>query len=452
MFVTIKSFIKKKREQIKKLGIIFFVINQIFLIIKLFSKFIYSIIFLPLYFFLLILRPFLLIRISVLPTEKIGPFAILTGIHLSEKKIFKKKTIDIFYISKNICNSQLLNIFKNKINLMPQKIIEPIDKINNFLKYFFKFPSDHIILKKRRGSDYYNIVESAKIKYEFSNEEKELAEKKLEEMGLKNKKFVCLIVRDSKFTKKNFKHLKTSHNNFRNSEINNFKLAAKSLSKKGVFVVRIGRDTKKKFLVNDKKIIDYSHSKYISDLMDIYLISKCEFLISTGTGLDSVGFIFRKPICYVNSCPLAILQNSGSKNIVLTKRHFYKNKELSLKDIFNHKVANADNPGDYSRRKVSIKEHSPLQIKNTILEMYYKIIKKNKLKKDQLKVQQKFKKIFLKNIFLMVKKSENSKIFKEQFNSIFVNSAVKGEFLPKEYVLSSNYSYSYLIRNNWWLN
>ena len=52
----------------------------------------------------------------------------------------------------------------------------------------------------------------------------------------------------------------------------------------------------------------------------------------------------------------------------------------------------------------------------------------------------------------MVKKSENSKIFKEQFNSIFVNSAVKGEFLPKEYVLSSNYSYSYLIRNNWWLN
>ena len=31
---------------------------------------------------------------------------------------------------------------------MPQKIIEPIDKINNFLKYFFKFPSDHIILKK----------------------------------------------------------------------------------------------------------------------------------------------------------------------------------------------------------------------------------------------------------------------------------------------------------------
>ena len=32
----------------------------------------------------------------------------------------------------------------------------------------------------------------------------------------------------------------------------------------------------------------------------------------------------------------------------------------------------------------------------------------------------------------MVKKSDNSKILNEQFNSIFVNNAEKGEFLPKE--------------------
>ena len=115
--------------------------------------------------------------------------------------------------------------------------------------------------------------------------------------------------------------------------------------------------------------------------MDIYLISKSEFIISTHLGLDSVGFIFRKPICYVNSCPLANLQNSGSKNIVLTKRHFYKNKELSLKGIFNHGVAFAAQLKDYSKKRVKIKEQNPTQIKNTVLEgMYFKIIKKNKQK------------------------------------------------------------------------
>ena len=177
MLFKTKFFLKKKAEQIRKFGIIFFVTKQFHLTVKLFSNFIYCILFLPLYFFLLILRPFILIRISVIPTEKIGPFAILTGIYLSEKKVFQKKTLDIFYISKNICNLQLLNIFKKKIIIKSKTIIEPIDKINNFLKYFFKFPTDHIILKKRRGSDYYNIVEKAKIKYEFNNEDKKLAEK-----------------------------------------------------------------------------------------------------------------------------------------------------------------------------------------------------------------------------------------------------------------------------------
>ena len=452
MFLKNKPFIKKKIGQIKKLGIISFVIKNSYITTKLFLGFSYCLFFLPFYFIILILKPFLLIRISPLPTEKIGPMAILTGIYLSEKKIFKKKNLDIFYIKDNICNLALFNIFKKKILLMPKIIVEPINKINNFFKFFFKFPTDHTILKKRSGSDYYNIVENAKIKYEFSNEEKKLAEQTLEKMGLKGKKFVCLIVRDSKFTKKNFKHLKTSHNNFRNSEIINFKLAAKALSKKGLFVVRIGRDAEKKFLTNDKKIIDYSFSRYISDLMDIYLISKSEFIISTHLGLDSVGFIFRKPICYVNSCPLANVQNSGSKNIVLTKRHFYKNKELSLKGIFNHGVAFAAQLKDYSKKRVKIKEQNPTQIKNTVLEMYFKIIKKNKPKKNQLKLQKKFKKLFLKNIFQLVKNYGDNEYAIEHFNPIFVKNALKGELLPDQYMLSSNFSHTYLTKNKWWLD
>ncbi len=451
MFLNNK-FIIKKKNQIKKSGIILFFIKKLFIMIKLILSFAYCIFFLPFYLILLIVRPFLLIRISLLPTEKIGPLAILTGIYLSEKKIFKRRNLDIFYTKESICNLALFNIFKKKILLMPKEIIEPIDKINNFFNIFFRFPTDHIILKKRCGSDYYNIVEKTKINYEFSNEEKKLAEKTLEEMGLKGKKFVCLIVRDSKFTKKNFKHLKTSHNNYRNSEIKNFKLASKALSKKGLFVVRMGRDAKKRFSINDKKIIDYSFSKYISDLMDIYLISKSEFIISTLLGLDSVGFIFRKPICYVNSCPLANVQNSGSKNIVLTKRHFYKNKELSLKGVFNHGVAFATSLKGYSNKRIKIKEHSPSQIKNTVLEMYFKIIKKNKPKKNQFKVQKKFKKVFLKNIFQLVINSGDNKHIKEQFNPIFVKNALNGKLLPSQYLLSSNYSHAYLTKNKWWLD
>ena len=49
----------------------------------------------------------------------------------------------------------------------------------------------------------------------------------------------------------------------------------------------------------------------------------------------------------------------------------------------------------------------------------------------------------------MVKKSDNEN-FKEQFNSIFVNNALKGNFCLKN-MLSSNYSLLF-NKNNWWLN
>ena len=122
------------------MGIISFVIKNSYITTKLFLGFSYCLFFLPFYFIILILKPFLLIRISPLPTEKIGPMAILTGIYLSEKKIFKKKNLDIFYIKDNICNLALFNIFKKKILLMPKIIVEPIDKINNFFKIFLNFP------------------------------------------------------------------------------------------------------------------------------------------------------------------------------------------------------------------------------------------------------------------------------------------------------------------------
>ena len=88
MFLKNKPFIKKKIGQIKKLGIISFVIKNSYITTKLFLGFSYCLFFLPFYFIILILKPFLLIRISPLPVEKIGPLAILTGIYLSEKKNF----------------------------------------------------------------------------------------------------------------------------------------------------------------------------------------------------------------------------------------------------------------------------------------------------------------------------------------------------------------------------
>ena len=58
----------------------------------------------------------------------------------------------------------------------------------------------------------------------------------------------------------------------------------------------MGSIVKENISTNNNKIINYANSQNRTDFLDIYLISKCKFYISTGTGLDLVATLFRKPL------------------------------------------------------------------------------------------------------------------------------------------------------------
>ena len=59
------------------------------------------------------------------------------------------------------------------------------------------------------------------------------------------------------------------------------------------------------FGITHNRIIDYANSALKSDFLDVWLMSKCEFCISTSTGFDRVATAFRKPLALVNFMPLA---------------------------------------------------------------------------------------------------------------------------------------------------
>ena len=89
---------------------------------------------------------------------------------------------------------------------------------------------------------------------------------------------------------------KNDYKNYRNSNINDFIPAIKALEKKGYFIIRMGNLVKNKLNYKSKNVIDYSNSKYVNDFLDIYLINKCEFVISTGFGIDTVAMIYNNDI------------------------------------------------------------------------------------------------------------------------------------------------------------
>ena len=75
--------------------------------------------------------------------------------------------------------------------------------------------------------------------------------------------------------------------------------------------------------------------------MVIYLSYKCDFVISTGVGIDDVvGWCFRKPVVYVNCCPIGRLSTFVPQALMLTKHHILEKekREIKLSEIFSKGV------------------------------------------------------------------------------------------------------------------
>ena len=107
--------------------------------------------------------------------------------------------------------------------------------------------------------------------------------------------FVCLFVRDSAYLAELYKDSYNYHN-YRNTDIQNYALVAYELAERGFYVIRMGEIVNKALMVDHTKVIDYAWNGMRSDFMDIYLSAKCDFAISTGTGMCEVSRNFRRPM------------------------------------------------------------------------------------------------------------------------------------------------------------
>ena len=138
--------------------------------------------------------------------------------------------------------------------------------------------------------------------------------------------FVCFHVRESGYRK--------DADIFRNASIENSIEGIKAITAAGGWVVRIG-DPSMTPLPQLERVIDYPHTRYNSELMDIYLISQCSLFIGPNSGPSDVATLFGKPMIIVNStewtlkCPL----KKGDLTII---KHIFsrsRNRFLSIEEI-----------------------------------------------------------------------------------------------------------------------
>ena len=176
------------------------------------------------------------------------------------------------------------------------------------LKYIFKFDiGEEFRFACIGSSDLYSYSEKKIKSYkdilplsikeaivDLKEKEKEKCKKLLKNYNLNLDKLVCLHVRDHGY------YNDANRRKYRNSDISNHIGLIEYLISKKYLVIRLGDKSANKLSFNNKNFIDYPFTDLKSEMMDLFLLKKCNFYIGTPSGPLETACLFNKPTLTTN--------------------------------------------------------------------------------------------------------------------------------------------------------
>ncbi len=376
-FMSAKTFIERQLLQIQQGGwaVLFKKMKRVSqIILKLPWYYVLCILAVPAVLVIRLIRPWLLVRLGSLISARIGHFASNTELYLCEQDAGinapQQRHADLFYMAyRPICNQQLATMWKRILRVWPAWILAPIILVNRLIP---GGAVHEIGNNTNRDRDVHNLLDRFPPHLEFTSEEEVRGEAGMRVMGISlGTPFVCLIVRDNAYLDAYLSSNEWNYHNYRDTDIQNYILAAEELAARGYFVIRMGAKVKEALKTAHPRIIDYATNGMRSDFMDIYLGAKCEFCISVSTGFDAVPYIFRRPVAYVNMVPLGYLFTFRQQVLCITKHHFAlaEDRELTLSEIFNYGVGFCIHTSDYASKGIKLIENTSEEIRSVVIEM-----------------------------------------------------------------------------------
>ena len=376
-------------------------ILRLLLAIKKIMNLILQLLMMPFAIIILLLRPIIFIRFGILSYKRIGHLTIDTAIYFSKKKKFNdKKIIDIIgYSFYKSCNKQLIKIWSRRFNIFRAGLL--IETIKNSLELLTRskdFTIDLYGLDKDRHYIEGNYISFTENEINFCN-------KILSKLNIpKDKKWVCIHNRDNAYFNKKFK-LGTIINKNRDHSLRNFPIddminCSLELSKLDYYVIRVGSIQETLLDTGNDKIIDYSQSKYRSDLFDIFLLSKCHFYLGSDSGIANVAVISNKYIGWINQ----MLYSNWSypvRNRISIYKQFYSNelkRPLSVKEIYKKGYHQMSYVIDAKNANLELINNTPEEINELSKEILSRLNNTWRYTKEEEILHKKYKDI-LKEIY-----------------------------------------------------
>jgi len=156
----------------------------------------------------------------------------------------------------------------------------------------------------------------------------------------------------------------------RDANISSYDLLANSIRKLGGLVIRMGDERFPK-LPTEFLALDYAHSSFRSDFMDVWLWANCKFWVGNINGAAFPPICFGKPRLLTNQWHWYLHGPSHDfvlrKNIVKTMN---SNTKCSAKEIMESRCSRIQDRGWLNRMGYSVMENSRHELKEAF-EMFY---------------------------------------------------------------------------------
>ena len=349
----------------------------------------------PIVLALRLIKPLVWIRFGCICGSTIGHFVFDVEYYLCERKLgmHPQRAVDFFFYR---WGKPANHFFARMCERQMQ--VRSWAEFPFFANHWLPGAHEHEVLPamtRFSSRDLKGLFQQTEPQLYFTGEENLQGQMFLKNIGCKkDDKFVCLIVRDAAYLSKHPKYSKVdlSYHSYRDTDIDTYEEAAIALAEKGYWVFRMGKVVQKPLKIDHPRILDYANSPYRADFLDIWLMANCFFCISTGTGLDEVPRVFRKPAVYVNYLP-ALLFVTYDHCIFAPKHLVWQdtNRHLTLTEYIIHSYYYAEK---YEQKKILVQDLNPGEIRQAILEMESKLTGTWQETKEDMQRQTRFWGIF----------------------------------------------------------
>lgn len=340
-----------------------------------------------------LLEPWLQVRVGMLAYDRIGELALGTEVFLRHAARHPDPRATTILVAGPPANRQLLKMIARRTRVWTNPWA---------LRFYahglrpFVAGTSHELRVTSNGNEYAALA-GAGPQLSFTEAEHEEGRRVLRTMGIEpGRPFVCFHARDKAYLDLLHPHCSReqwAYHDYRDCSIANYLPAARGLTDRGLFAVRMGAVAEKPLDQESPLIVDYV-TKFRSDFADLYLLAHCKFILGNSSGVCVVPPIFNVPVALANFTPLGYATWSSRDLFIPKLYHDLQGNPLPYRRIIELGGSLWGQGKDFEEAGVRVVENTAAEIAALAEEMNARLDGRWIAQPGDEELQQRYREIF----------------------------------------------------------